>query len=348
MGKLLEIENLRVCYHTYQGDVHSVRGVNLDIDHEESVALVGESGCGKSVTGKSILRLIQSPGEILPGSQIRFDGQDIMQFDKKTLRSYRGGQASIIFQDALASLNPTMRVGKQIMENLLHHQNMSKKEAKQEAIRLLDAVGIVNPEQRVDQYPHELSGGMRQRVMIAIAFACRPQLLIADEPTTALDVTIQAQIINLLRSLQRENHTSILMITHDLGVVASIAQRIFVMYSGVIVEKGSSEDIFYRPGHPYTRALLRAVPRLDSEKKDELDSIEGTPPDLIAPPPGCPFASRCTYTMSICQRKMPPAVTLQDGHEACCWLHHEFAPKTPGINCESAGPAGGSGEEAQA
>ena len=332
MSNLLEIKDLKVCYHTYQGDVQSVRGVNLDIGYEESVALVGESGCGKSVTGKSVLRLIQAPGEIQAGSAITFDGRDVLQMSKKELRSYRGGQASIIFQDALASLNPTMTVGKQIMENLLYHRKMSKKEAKAEAVKLLRDVGIPNPEKRVDQYPHEFSGGMRQRVMIAIAFACQPKLLIADEPTTALDVTIQSQIINLLGQMQRENHTSILMITHDLGVVASIAERIFVMYSGVIVEKGTSEDIFYRPRHPYTKALLRAVPRLDGDKKEELDSIEGTPPDLIAPPEGCPFAQRCKYCMPVCQREMPQVTEFGGKHAAACWLHHEMAPKMKGIN----------------
>ncbi len=329
---LLQIKNLRVSYHTYQGEVQSVRGVNLDINREESVALVGESGCGKSVTGKSILRLIQAPGEIKAGSSILFEGEDVLSMDKKQLRAYRGGRASIIFQDALASLNPTMTVGKQIMENLLHHRKMSKKEAKAEAIKLLESVGIPQAEKRVDQYPHEFSGGMRQRVMIAIAFACQPQLLIADEPTTALDVTIQAQIIKLLKQLQTENHTSILMITHDLGVVASIAQRIFVMYSGIIVEKGTSKDIFYRPRHPYTKALLRAVPRMDGTNKGELDSIEGTPPDLIAPPEGCPFASRCKYTMPICQREMPEITQFGGEHQCACWLHHEMAPVIPGIN----------------
>jgi oligopeptide transport system ATP-binding protein len=321
-----------VSYHTYQGVVQSVRGVDLDIGYEESVALVGESGCGKSVTGKSILRLIQAPGVIEPDSHIRFDGRDVMAMTGKNLRGYRGGETSIIFQDALASLNPTMKVGKQIMENLLHHRKMTKREARQEAIRLLDAVGIPQAEKRVDQYPHEFSGGMRQRVMIAIAFACQPKLLIADEPTTALDVTIQAQIIKLLKQLQRENHTSILMITHDLGVVASIAQRIYVMYSGVIVEKGSSDDIFYRARHPYTKALLRAVPRLDSQSKGTLDSIEGTPPDLIAPPEGCPFASRCKYAMPVCSRMAPEMTVFGPGHEAACWLHHELAPQVAGIN----------------
>ena len=318
MSQLLEVKDLRVCYHTYQGDVQSVRGVDLDIGYEESVALVGESGCGKSVTGKSILRLIQAPGEIQTGSSILFDGKDVLQMSKKELRAYRGGQASIIFQDALASLNPTMTAGRQIMENLLYHRKMTKKEAKKEAIRLLRDVGIPEPEKRVDQYPHEFSGGMRQRVMIAIAFACQPKLLIADEPTTALDVTIQAQIIKLLKQLKSDNHTSILMITHDLGVVASIAERIFVMYSGVVVEKGTSEDIFYRARHPYTKALLRAVPRMDGDNKKELDSIEGTPPDLIAPPAGCPFAKRCKYCMPVCEKLMPEKTAFSEKHAVAC------------------------------
>lgn len=332
MSQLLEVKDLRVCYHTYQGDVQSVRGVDLDIGYEESVALVGESGCGKSVTGKSILRLIQAPGEIQTGSSILFDGKDVLQMSKKELRAYRGGQASIIFQDALASLNPTMTAGRQIMENLLYHRKMTKKEAKKEAIRLLRDVGIPEPEKRVDQYPHEFSGGMRQRVMIAIAFACQPKLLIADEPTTALDVTIQAQIIKLLKQLKSDNHTSILMITHDLGVVASIAERIFVMYSGVVVEKGNSEDIFYRARHPYTKALLRAVPRMDGDNKKELDSIEGTPPDLIAPPAGCPFAKRCKYCMPVCEKLMPEKTSFSEKHAAACWLHDKMAPKVQGIN----------------
>lgn len=339
MSKLLEISGLRVSYHTYQGEVQSVRGVNLDIGREESVALVGESGCGKSVTGKSILRLIQSPGEILPGSRILFDGKDVMDLSKKELRAYRGGQAAIIFQDALASLNPTMTVGRQIAENLLRHRNMRRRDAKAEAVRLLEAVGIPDPERRVGQYPHEFSGGMRQRVMIAIAFACRPELLIADEPTTALDVTIQSQIIKLLKQLQRENHTSILMITHDLGVVASLAQRIYVMYSGIIVEQGSSGDIFYRPRHPYTKALLRSVPRLDSGSKEVLASIPGTPPDLLAPPEGCPFASRCQYAMPVCTREMPESTEFTPHHRASCWLHHELAPRAAGINDFEEAPA---------
>ena len=332
MEQLLEIRNLRVSFHSYQGEIQAVRGVDMDIGREQTVALVGESGCGKSVTGKSILRLIQSPGEILPGSEIRFDGADVLTMGRKELQSFRGGQVSIIFQDALAALNPTMTVGRQIMENLLRHRSMNKKAARAEAVRLLTAVGIPDAERRVDQFPHEFSGGMRQRVMIAIAFACAPKLLIADEPTTALDVTIQFQILQLLKKLQNENHTSILIITHDLGVVAGIAQRICVMYGGMIVERGTSDDIFYHARHPYTCALLRAVPRLDGESKKTLDSIEGTPPDLIAPPAGCPFAARCQYAMPVCEREFPAETVFSADHTVYCWLHHPMAPRVPGLN----------------
>ena len=228
----------------------------------------------------------------------------------------------MIFQDALTSLNPTMNIGNQIIENITNHKNVTKLEAKKEAIRLLELVGIPEPAARIKQYPHELSGGMRQRVMIAIALACNPKLLIADEPTTALDVTIQAQIIDLIKQLQQKLGTSVILITHDLGVVADIAHRIVVMYSGKVVEQGSSEDIFYRPKHPYTWALLKAVPRLDLQNKQQLVSIEGMPPDLITPPVGCPFAERCPHTMKICQTTPPPTYRFEDGHEASCWLHH--------------------------
>lgn len=325
MDKLVEVNNLRVSYDTYQGEVQSVRGASFYIAQGETVALVGESGCGKSVTAKSLLRLIREPGKIKEGSEILFDGKNVLDFTRKELNSFRGEQASIIFQDALASLNPTMRIGNQIMETLRLHRRLSKSEAREEAMRILKEVGIPEPERRIDQYPHEFSGGMRQRIMIGIAFACQPRLLIADEPTTALDVTIQAQIIDLLKSLQEQNHTSILMITHDLGVVASAAKRIYIMYAGTIVEEGTSRQIFYEAQHPYTWALLKAVPRLDGESKSELESIEGAPPDLIAPPVGCPFSTRCKHCMAICRRKTPEATDFGDGHRAKCWLHHPLA-----------------------
>ncbi|MDU4890575.1 MAG: ABC transporter ATP-binding protein [Clostridium sp.] len=328
MGKLLEVNNLRVSYHTYAGEVQSVRGVTFDVEEGEALAIVGESGCGKSVTAKSIMGLIKKPaGEIKAGSEILYRGQNILNFSKKEWSEYRGGESAIIFQDALAALNPTMTVGKQIAENLIMHKNMSKAEALKEAVNMLRLVGIPNPEERVKQYPHEFSGGMRQRVMIAIAFACDPKLLIADEPTTALDVTIQSQIMDLIKKLQKELNTSVILITHDLGVVANVAKRIVVMYSGNIVEKGSCEDIFYNPKHPYTLALLSAVPRLDLKNKQELASIEGTPPDLIAPPKGCPFSTRCKYCMEICCEKAPEYTEFGDGHVAACWLHHPYAAK---------------------
>ena len=330
MGKLLEVKNLRVSYHTYAGEVQSVRGINFDVEEGEALAIVGESGCGKSVTAKSIMGLIKKPaGEIKAGSEILYRGKNILNFSKKEWSEYRGGESAIIFQDALAALNPTMTVGKQIAENLIMHKNMSKSEALKEAVNMLRLVGIPNPEARVKQYPHEFSGGMRQRVMIAIAFACDPKLLIADEPTTALDVTIQAQIMDLIKKLQKELNTSVILITHDLGVVANVAKRIVVMYSGNIVEKGSCEDIFYNPKHPYTLALLSAVPRLDLKNKQELASIEGTPPDLIAPPKGCPFSTRCKYCMEICCEKAPEYTEFSDGHVAACWLHHPYAAKEP-------------------
>lgn len=330
MGKLLEVNNLRVSYHTYAGEVQSVRGVSFDVEEGEALAIVGESGCGKSVTAKSIMGLIKKPaGEIKAGSEILYRGKNVLNFSKKEWSEYRGGESAIIFQDALAALNPTMTVGKQIAENLIMHKNMSKSEALKEAVNMLRLVGIPNPEARVKQYPHEFSGGMRQRVMIAIAFACDPKLLIADEPTTALDVTIQAQIMDLIKKLQKELNTSVILITHDLGVVANVAKRIVVMYSGNIVEKGNCEDIFYNPKHPYTLALLSAVPRLDLKNKQELASIEGTPPDLIAPPKGCPFSTRCQYCMEICCEKAPEHTEFEDGHIAACWLHHPYAAKEP-------------------
>jgi oligopeptide transport system ATP-binding protein len=319
---LLQVNNLRVSYHTYAGEVQSVRGVTFDVKKGETVAVVGESGCGKSVTAKSIMHLIKTPpAEYKPGSEILFDGENVLDFDEKRLRQYRGGEAAIIFQDALASLNPTMTVGNQIIENILHHKKISKKDAMAQAVELLRMVGIPEPEKRVKQYPHEFSGGMRQRVMIAIAFACDPKLLIADEPTTALDVTIQAQIIDLIKDLQAKKGASVILITHDLGVVANIAHRIVVMYSGTIVERGSCRDIFAHPRHPYTNALLEAVPRLDLENKQHLASIEGTPPDLLNPPKGCPFSTRCKYCMEICCNEAPPVQSFGPGHEATCWLY---------------------------
>lgn len=328
MEKLLQVKDLRVSYHTYAGEVQSVRGISFDVEQGEVLAIVGESGCGKSVTSKSLMGLIKGPaGEIKEGSQILYKGKNIIDFTDKEWCEYRGGECSIVFQDALTSLNPTMTVGKQICEKIIIHQKLSKEDAMKEAINMLKTVGIPNPEIRIKQYPHEFSGGMRQRVMIAIAFACNPNLIIADEPTTALDVTIQAQVLDVIKDLQQNNNTSVVIITHDLGVVANVAKKIVVMYSGKIVEKGTCEDVFYNPKHPYTWALLNALPRLDLKNKQDLISIEGTPPDLIAPPIGCPFSTRCDYCMQICREENPEYTVFKDGHQAACWLHHEYAPK---------------------
>ena len=328
MSHLLEVKDLKVSYHSYAGEVQSVRGVNFTVDTGESVAIVGESGCGKSVSAKTIMGLIQTPpGEIKKGSQILFEGKNLLEMSEKEWQAYRGSDCAIVFQDALAALNPTLTIGRQITEKIMIHKDMNKEEAMKEAERLLTLVGIPNPAKRLKQYPHEFSGGMRQRAMIAIALACQPKLLIADEPTTALDVTIQADIIDLLKDLQKEFKMAVIMITHDLGIVADIATKIVVMYAGKVVETGSNYDVFYNPKHPYTQALLRAVPRLDVEEDQELESIEGTPPNMIAPPAGCAFCTRCKHCMKICQKMEPPAYEFEDGHTAQCWLYHEYAQK---------------------
>ncbi len=328
MDKILEVKDLNISFHTYAGEVKAVRGVNFYLNKGETLAIVGESGCGKTVTAKAILRLLKTPpAEIKEGSEILFDGEDVVQMDKKRLLSYRGEDVAMIFQDPMTSLNPTMTVGKQIMETLQIHKKMNKKEAQEEAIRLLKLVNIPNAEQRIKQYPHELSGGMRQRIMIAIALSCNPKILIADEPTTALDVTIQAQIIDLLSELKEKFDTSIVLVTHDLGVVANFADRIQVMYAGSIIETGTKEEIFYNSQHPYTWALLNSVPSIDKKSKEELYSLGGTPPDLILPLEGCPFVSRCEHAMEICKERRPDETCLSNTHKVRCWLQHPDAPK---------------------
>ncbi|MDF2673492.1 MAG: oligopeptide transporter, ATPase component [Clostridiales bacterium] len=323
MSKLLEVNNLKVSYHTYAGEVQAVRGVTFDLNKGECLAIVGESGCGKTVTSKTIMGLIQTPpGEIKQDSEILFEGKNILKFSEKQWRNYRGKEASMIFQDPMTSLNPTMKVGYQIAENLMIHSGMKKAEALIEATRTLELVNIPNARERINQYPHQFSGGMRQRVMIAIALACNPQLLIADEPTTALDVTIQAQILDLLKDIQKKLNTAIIMITHDLGVVAGMAQKIAVMYAGKIIEKGFVDDVFENPRHPYTLALLNAVPSVELKNKEKLVSIHGTPPDLLAPPEGCAFADRCSYCMKICKIKPPSITNVSDSHEVSCWMEH--------------------------
>ena len=328
MEKLLDVNNLQVSFNTYAGEVKAVRGVSFELNEGETLAFVGESGCGKTVTAKAIMRLLQKPfAEIKEGSQVIYRGQDVLKMSKKELQNYRGDEVSMIFQDPMTSLNPTMTVGKQIMESLILHRGLDKKAAREEAINMLKLVKIPDAEKRVDAYPHEMSGGMRQRVMIAIALSCNPALLIADEPTTALDVTIQAQIMDLLGELKKELNTAIILVTHDLGVVADFADRIQVMYAGQVIERGTVREIFHHAKHPYTWALLSSVPRLDTENKKELYALQGTPPDLINELNHCPFAARCEYCMGICKEAMPEETLVDGTHKVSCWLQHPDAPK---------------------
>lgn len=328
MEKILEVKDLKVSFHTYAGEVKAVRGVSFDLAQGETLAVVGESGCGKSITAKSLMRLLPTPpAEIDKESKIMFNGKDILSLNEKEMRKIRGKDISMIFQDPMTSLNPTMKLGRQIIEVLKIHRGMNKKDAEEEAIRLLKLVNIPNAESRINQYPFEFSGGMRQRMMISMALACNPKVLIADEPTTALDVTIQAQIMNLINDLKEKLGTSVILITHDLGVVAEFSDKIQVMYAGIIVERGTVEEIFTDSKHPYTWALLKSMPTLDTEHKGELYSISGTPPDLLNPPVGCPFAARCEYAMEICKEEIPEETIITGSHKVNCWLMHENAPK---------------------
>ena len=328
MERILEVKDLQVSFNTYAGEVRAVRDVSFHINQGETLCFVGESGCGKTVTAKAIMRLLpKGQAVIKEGSQIVFSGKDVLKMDGKELRNYRGNDVSMIFQDPMTSLNPTMTCGKQIIETLRLHRGLSKEEATKEAIHMLEMVKIPDAERRIKDYPHQMSGGMRQRVMIAIALACQPHLLIADEPTTALDVTIQAQIIDLLRELKEKLNTAIILVTHDLGVVANFADRIQVMYAGQVVERGTAREIFYEAKHPYTWALLSSVPKLAKESKQELYTLQGTPPDLILPLEHCPFAARCEFCMPICKEQMPPETVLTATHRLSCWLQHPDAPK---------------------
>ena len=325
METLLSVQDLSISFHTYNGEVQAVREASFDLGRGEVLAIVGESGSGKSVMMQTILQLTPCH---LKGGRILFDGEDITRYTDRQMQSIRGSQIGIIFQDAMTSLNPTMKIGRQITESLLRHQKLSRKEARDRALELLTQVGINHPEKRYHQYIHELSGGMRQRVMIAIALACRPKLLIADEPTTALDVTIQAQIMDLLVKLREEVGCSIVLITHDLGVVAANADRIAVMYAGRVVETGSSDQIFYHSAHPYTRGLLESIPRLDAPHNARLTYIGGTPPDALNPAPGCAFSARCRYAMAICRQTAPAERELQPGHRCACFLLDDEAAET--------------------
>lgn len=326
---ILEVKDLKINFKTYAGLVHAVRGVTFDLKEGETLAIVGESGSGKSVTSNALMKLIPQPPGIYESGQILFNGRDLVPLSDKEMSKVRGNEIAMIFQDPMTSLNPTMKVGRQITEVILQHKKVSRADAKERAIELLTQVGIPFPEKRYNQYPHEFSGGMRQRVVIAIALAANPKLLIADEPTTALDVTIQAQILELMKEIQKNSKTSIIFITHDLGVVANIADRVAVMYAGQIVEYGTVNDIFYNPKHPYTWGLLGSMPDLDNATDELLRTIPGSPPDLINPPKGDAFAARNEFAMAIDYEQEPPMFQVSETHFAKTWLMHPDAPNIP-------------------
>ena len=319
---LVNIQHERLSFFTPAGEVKALNDVSIHLNDGEVLGIVGESGSGKSVTAYSLMGLTAYPGKLVGGT-IDFNGHRINDLSEKEFRKIRGNEVSIIFQDPMTSLNPVYTIGNQIMEVILLHTDKNKEQARARAKELLELVGINEPEKRLKQYPHELSGGMRQRVMIAIALACEPKLLIADEPTTALDVTIQAQILELMMELKEKLGMAIIMITHDLGVVASMCDRIAVMYAGRIVEYGTTDDIFYNPKHEYTKGLLKSIPRLDAKEHERLVPIEGTPIDLLNPPAGCPFAPRCSNCMKICLREMAPVTTFDDVHYTQCWMNQK-------------------------
>ncbi len=327
MGTLMEIKNLTVRFYTEDGVVHAVNGISYSMDEGDTLGVVGESGCGKSVHALSIMRLIPSPPGRIEDGEIWFNGRDLLKVSESEMHKIRGAEIAMVFQDPMTSLNPVYTVGFQIMEALKLHQGMDDQQARERAAELLTMVGIPEARQRLDDYPHQFSGGMRQRAMIAMALSCNPKLLIADEPTTALDVTIQAQIVDLVKRLQEQLGMAVMWITHDLGVVAGLAKKVNVMYAGYIVERGSVWDIYKRPRHPYTQGLLGSLPRLDEPPGTRLVSIPGLPPDLIDLPPGCPFAARCTHAVDQCLEAMPPLEEAdgEDQHLVACWRWEEIA-----------------------
>ena len=323
---LLEVKDLKVSFFTPAGEVKAVDGISYSLGYNEVMGIVGESGSGKSVEAYSIIGLLQSPGKVTGGS-ITFEGEDVLSFSEEQMRQFRGNRVSMIFQNPMTCLNPVYTIGNQLVEALLcHDKGYSRDQARARAIEMLELVGINNAEKRIDQYPHEFSGGMRQRVLLASSMLGKPQVLILDEPTAGLDVTIQAQILELMKALQKKENTSIIFITHNLGVVAEICDRVSVMYAGRIVEQGPVNDIFYDPQHPYTKGLLASTPRLDEEGRERLVPIEGTPIDLLNPPQGCNFGPRCKDCMKICLRQKPPFVRVGEGHISACWLHFREQP----------------------
>lgn len=327
MNPLLDVQELTVSFDTYAGKIKAVDRVSLRVFPGEAVGIVGESGCGKSVTAHSIMRLIPTPPGKYANGRILFEGADLLQKSEHEMEKIRGKDIGMIFQDPMTSLNPVLTVGLQIAECLQLHQHMNKQQAYARAVEMLRVVGIPLPETRINNYPHQFSGGMRQRAMIAMALSCNPKLLIADEPTTALDVTIQAQILDLMKDLQHKLNTAIILISHDLGAIAGLCSRVAVMYAGKITEEGPARDIFHNPQHPYTWGLLKSVPRMDSPQKQTLATIDGQPPSLLRPPTGCPFHPRCPYAMRICTEHFPETTEIKQDHSVKCWLQHPGAPR---------------------
>lgn len=320
MAALLQIRNLKTYFYTGDGVVKAVDGVSYDVEQGETLGLVGESGCGKSVSALSIMRLIPNPpGRIVDG-EIIFDGRDLLKISEEEMRHIRGNDIAMVFQEPMTSLNPVLTIGRQLTETLQLHLKMNKKTSLKRAAELLELVGIAEPDTRLSDYPHQFSGGMRQRVMIAMALSCNPKLLLADEPTTAVDVTIQAQLLELIKRLGDEFGTTVIVITHNLGVVARYANKVNVMYAGRIIETGTARDIYGDPRHPYTLGLLRSVPRLDEPRKEKLIPIEGMPPDLSRLPDGCAFRPRCTFAIDKCAQEIPPLLAMEEGHRAACWV----------------------------
>ena len=327
---MLEVRDLKTHFLTDAGIVKAVDGISFDLKQGETLGIVGESGCGKSVTNLSIMRLIPSPPGKIVGGEIFFEGQDILKLSESELRHIRGNMISMIFQDPMTSLNPFLKISTQMIETICIHQDISKKAALEKSIDMLNLVGIPDAKSRIHNYPHQFSGGMRQRVMIAMALSCEAKIVIADEPTTALDVTIQAQILELIQKLSRQLNTSVIIITHDLGVVAGMCDNVCVMYAGKIVEKAKTEDLYAHPAHPYTFGLIQSVPRLDKAKNGRLFSIEGQPPNVIDLPPCCPFHPRCEKAMDVCRTQYPPTKNLGEHHEVSCWLYTDDQERSNG------------------